>query len=206
MRPVLYLASASPRRTELLTQIGIPHLVLRVPAPEGEDEPRHIDESPLVYVQRTALDKAKQAATWIAQPEQRTYRDRIAGYPILAADTTVCLGDQIFGKPIDDNDAFTILSTLSDKTHLVYTAVVLKTLTGVYTALSSSEVSFKKLTPDDIRQYIKTGEPFGKAGAYGIQGYAARLIKNLNGSYSGVMGLPIFETSEMIIKSNISII
>ena len=198
--PLLYLASESPRRQELLKQIGIPHTVLRLPPVEGEDEPRRDNETPLVYVQRTALEKAQRAQQWLAQgkPESERLTDRHINLPILTADTTVALGDLILGKPVDALHAASILGQLSGQTHTVYTAVVLANRTDIYTELSTSLVSFKHLSQTEIAQYIETNDCFGKAGAYGIQGFAARFIRDLQGSYSGVMGLPLYETAELL--------
>jgi septum formation protein len=192
----IYLASASPRRSELLKQINIRHTVLDVPAPPGEDEPRHIGESPLQYVERTALDKAKRAIAWV-QSQPAVLNSTL---PILTADTTVALGDLILGKPADEDDAVQILRSLSARTHIVYTAVVLSHADKQWRALSTSRVSFKALSDEEITRYIVSKEPFGKAGAYGIQGQAASFISNLDGSYTGVMGLPLFETAELLKK------
>ena len=198
--PLLYLASASPRRQELLHQIGIPHTVLRLPPVEGEDEPRQANEPPVAYVQRTALEKAQRAQEWLAQAESGCQQSNHGqtNLPILAADTTVALGDTILGKPVDAQHAANILGQLSGQTHTVYTAVVLSHQTGLYTGLSTSLVSFKQLSQTEIAQYIETNDCFGKAGAYGIQGFAARFIRDLQGSYSGVMGLPLYETAELL--------
>lgn len=192
--PLLYLASESPRRHELLLQIGVPHTVLRLPAVNGEDEPRQPNETPLAYVQRTALDKAQRAKQWLASNASDNQTD----LPVLTADTTVALGDMILGKPVDVQHAALILGQLSGQTHTVYTAVVLAHQTDLHTRLSTSLVSFKPLSEKEILQYIDTGDCFGKAGAYGIQGFAARFIRELQGSYSGVMGLPLFETTELL--------
>ena len=198
--PLLYLASESPRRQELLHQIGIAHTVLRVPPVAGEDEPRQANESPLVYVKRTALEKAQRAQQWLAQgtPKLDQPTDGRINLPILAADTTVALGDMILGKALDAQHAASILGQLSGQTHTVFTAVVLAHQTGIYTGLSTSFVSFKHLSTEEIAQYIETKDCFGKAGAYGIQGFAARFIQDLKGSYSGVMGLPLYETAELL--------
>ena len=195
MSPHIYLASASPRRHELLLQIGIEHRVLNGPSPPGEDEPRMPGESPLDYVQRTAHDKAIRAQTWLNAQDQATH-DRTL--PILTADTTVALGDLVLGKPEDEQDAERILTMLSNREHVVHTALVLSTQKQQWFALSTSLVTFAELTQDEIRQYIDTGEPFGKAGAYGVQGYAAKFIKKIEGSYSGIMGLPLFETAQIL--------
>lgn len=191
----IYLASASPRRHQLLQQIGIEHTVLDVPTPPGEDEPRHKGESPLDYVQRTASDKAYRAQAWVRSLDQAKYDHN---RPILTADTTVSIGDLVLGKPTDQQDAARILSMLSNCEHVVYTAIVLITNNQRWTALSKSIVTFGSMTSQEIDQYIETGEPFGKAGAYGVQGYAAKHIKNINGSYTGIMGLPLYETSQLL--------
>lgn len=204
MKSTLYLASASPRRHDLLKQIGIAHTVLHVPSPPGEDEPRHTHESPLEYVKRTAQDKAIRAQEWLVQQDHFSLRSdqRTA---ILTADTTVALGDLVLGKPVDAQEASQILQFLSGKTHTVYTALVLSQAeldTGViwhqWQSLSTTQVSFAEIKKQEIDAYIATDEPYGKAGAYGIQGRAAQFIRRIEGSYTGVMGLPLFETNELI--------
>lgn len=195
MSSMIYLASASPRRHQLLLQIGVEHEVIDVPSPPGEDEPRHSGETPLDYVQRTAKDKAHRAKIWLNAQDQQSYD---CNRPVLTADTTVALGDDVLGKPIDANDASRILSSLSDCEHIVYTAIVLSTANREWTALSKSIVTFGKLSAQDISDYIATGEPFGKAGAYGVQGYAAKFIQKIEGSYSGIMGLPLYETAQLL--------
>lgn len=201
---LIYLASASPRRHELLKQIGVAHEVLHVPAPPGEDEPRLANESPLEYVERTALEKALRAQAWL---EQTTQLKSVTSNPcaILTADTTVCIDNRVLGKPKDQEEAEMILRELSGKTHTVFTALVLSQLDvdgknkwRQSRALSETRVTFREMTRSEIHAYIATGEPFGKAGAYGIQGYAAKYISNIVDSYSGVMGLPLFETSEIL--------
>lgn len=191
----LYLASASPRRHDLLLQINVAHEVIDIPAAPGEDEPRIKGESPLDYVQRTARDKADRAVKWLEKQDPDRFNLRAN---ILTADTTVAFGDLILGKPRDEADAKEILSLLSGKTHLVHTAVVCARGAMRWEALSTSEVSFGQLSLRDITDYIATKEPFGKAGAYGIQGNAARFIRELRGSYTGVMGLPLYETGQLL--------
>lgn len=189
--PRIYLASASPRRHEILTHMGVDHVILTVPAPEGEDEPRLPDESPQDYVKRTALDKAIRANSWIEQ-------NKLPRYPILTADTTVSLDGRILGKPESIQDAKYMLGCLSGKTHLVQTAVTL-TLKGVVNEhLSTTQVTFDTLSAHQIEEYASGDEPWGKAGGYGIQGKAAAFIVNVNGSYSGVMGLPVYETAQLL--------
>lgn len=215
MQSLLYLASASPRRHELLNQIGVEHEVLHVPAPPGEDEPRLCNESPLEYVQRTALDKALRAQSW-TQEQLSTKKKNEKRLAILTADTTVALNDLVLGKPQDKQDAKRILEQLSGQTHTVYTALVLSQTKlkepssqhsewHQWRALSVTQVTFCQLTEDMIQQYIETKEPFGKAGAYGIQGHGAKFIQKINGSYSGVMGLPLFETNTLLTLMNQSV-
>jgi septum formation protein len=215
----LYLASASPRRSELLTQLGVRHVVLTVPAVPGEDEPRHPNESPLAYVQRTAHDKADRCIEWLNRnalhpddkqasnnsPQGLNHSQQGLDQNLyaLTADTTVALGDQVLGKPADQEDARKTLSLLSNQTHLVHTAVVLCRGQERLAAISTSKVTFTALSAQDIEQYIATQEPFGKAGAYGIQGLAAQYICQLEGSYTGVMGLPLFETAQLLKKAGI---
>lgn len=187
----LYLASASPRRRELLTQIGIEHIVLTVPAPPGEDEPQHPGESAECYVKRTAREKAERGSEWLSAHS-------LSPLPILAADTTVILHGDVLGKPTDRAHAIEILSRLSGQTHHVHTAIVVAHNGVVHEAVSISAVSMRALSMNDIERYCDSGEPFGKAGAYGIQGLAGTFIEQLNGSYSGVMGLPVFETANLL--------
>ncbi|MER1968412.1 Maf family protein [Castellaniella sp. GW247-6E4] len=196
--PPLYLASASPRRREILDQLGIPHQVLHVPAPEGEDEPQWPGEAAADYVRRTAREKAERAVRWLADP------DRPEGLPspgealILAADTTVILDGEVLGKPRDLADAASMLARLSGRPHHVHTAVALAAHGRILESLSVSEVQFTRLSPHDIQAYCATGEPLGKAGAYGIQGRAGRFVQHLSGSYTGVMGLPAYEIAELL--------
>ncbi len=205
---IVLLASASPRRSELLNQIQVKHHVIQVPAAPGEDEPRLTGESPLEYVLRTALDKADRAIKWIMTDEAKRHSGiaslATAGSSqspiILTADTTVCIGEDILGKPCDEENAIEILRSLSGKTHWVHTAVVVSKGSRRAYEISSTEVTFDALTTDAIEHYVQTGEPFGKAGAYGIQGLAATFIRRIIGSYSGVMGLPLFETAQLLKK------
>lgn len=205
MPPFILLASASPRRHEILDQLCIPHGILRVPAPEGEDEPRLPGEPAADYVRRTARDKAERAAAWLAadgRPEPlpvdwpAAWRDA----PILCADTTVILGGDVLGKPHDAADAADMLRRLSGRDHEVHTAVVLAHQGAFHEAVSISTVRFQPLTQADIATYVDSGEPFGKAGSYAIQGRAAAFIAYLAGSHSGVMGLPAHETSRLLAR------
>lgn len=222
MKTTLYLASASPRRHELLNQIGVVHHILNVPATPGEDEPRHLNETPLAYVQRTALDKAIRAQEYLEKEpmlnvhpsfthqqtelhiDDRFQLERPIGKnkAILTADTTVAFGDLVLGKPTDAADAAQILKLLSGQTHTVHTAVVLFWNNQQWQVLSTSNVTFAVIPDDEIDRYIQTREPFGKAGAYGIQGYAAKFISRIEGSYSGVMGLPLYETATLLKQLN----
>ena len=200
--PFIYLASASPRRHELLKQMGVEHEVLHVPAPEGEDEPQLPNEAPENYVRRTAREKAIRAQDWL--PSRRLggpssmAPNRREDVAVLAADTTVVLEGDILGKPLDRADACAMLARLSGKCHTVHTAIALIRGELLLEDVSITEVHFANLTALEIDLYCDTGEPFGKAGAYGIQGRAGIFIKHIVGSYTGVMGLPVFETYRMI--------
>lgn len=190
-QPQLYLASASPRRRELLTQIGLAHTVLQVPAPPGEDEPQHAGESAAEYVKRTAREKAERGQQWRVSQQ-------LLELPLLAADTTVILDGDVLGKPADREHATAMLRRLSGTSHQVHTAVVVCHAGQYYEEVSVSEVHMRVLSTDDIARYCDSGEPFGKAGAYGIQGIAGTFISHLSGSYTGVMGLPVFETANLL--------
>jgi len=193
----IYLASRSPRRRELLSQVGVRyHLLLfrsRPDSPPDVDESILPNEQPDTYVERVA--RAKVQAGW------RLLRLRNLPFaPVLAADTTVALDGQILGKPADRKEAGEMLAALSGRRHDVFTAVALMRDERIDSAVSRSEVQFKQLSPEEIAQYIATGECDDKAGAYAIQGRAARFIMELRGSYSGVMGLPLFETGQLLEK------
>lgn len=194
----LYLASASPRRRELLTQIGLPHAVLRVPAPPGEDEPQHPGESAADYVRRTARDKAERGRDWLRAQS-------LPIMPLLAADTTVILDGQVLGKPADRDDAIRILQALSGQTHQVHTAVALWSGERLLESVSITEVQMRPLQADEIARYCDSGEPYGKAGAYGIQGLAGTFVSHIAGSYTGVMGLPLFETANLLRAAGIQV-
>ena len=181
-QPVVCLASVSPRRRELLSQIGVPHTVVGAHI----DETAHAGESPRDYVVRMARQKAL------------TVRERGERLPVLAADTTVVLDDVIYGKPRDRADGIAMLGRLSARTHGVLTAVAVADARGVDLRLSVSTVRFRGLTPEECAAYWDTGEPCDKAGGYAVQGAAAVFIESLSGSYSGVMGLPLFETAELL--------
>jgi septum formation protein len=191
--PFVYLASASPRRHEILDQMGVPHQVLQVPSPEGEDEPQLPGEPAEVYVERTAREKAQRAVAWLDQ-QQGMYRTA----PVLSADTTVILRGEILGKPENAQHAARLLRALSGTTHQVRTAVVMAQGTRLLEKTSVSTVTFQALDDADIENYCASGEPMGKAGAYGIQGLAGIFISHLSGSYTGVMGLPMHETAQLL--------
>lgn len=181
--PRLYLASASPRRRELLTQLGYPFAVLSVHVPEELSPGEHA----LDYVQRLAQDKA--LAGW------RACEGRL---PVLGSDTIVVLDDVILEKPSDEADALRMLSALSGRTHQVMTAVALATQSGVDVRLVTTQVTFRPLTAAEISEYWHTGEPADKAGAYGIQGIAGKFVSRIEGSYSAVVGLPLLETDLLL--------
>ncbi len=191
--PPVYLASASPRRHEILTQLGVPHQVLKVPSTGGEDEPRLPGESPAAYVERTAREKAQRALEYLKQAPQRP-----APHPVLAADTTVILHDDILGKPADVDEARHMLRRLSGTEHEVRSAVVLAEPGRMLETVSITTVRFAVLDENDIDAYCATGEPMDKAGAYGIQGLAGLFIEHISGSYTGVMGLPVYETGVLL--------
>jgi septum formation protein len=181
----VYLASGSPRRRELLHQIGVSFRVVGA----AVDEAALPGEAAPAYVARLAAAKAD--AGW----------DRSRGAveaPVLAADTAVVLDGRIFGKPADRQDAEVMLRQLSGRTHEVLTAVALRTAAGLYARLNRSEVTFRAIAIPEARAYWETGEPKDKAGAYAIQGRGAVFIADLRGSFSGVMGLPLFETAELL--------
>jgi septum formation protein len=186
----VYLASGSPRRRELLSQIGVPFQVLDVTV----DEARLPEEAPDAYVLRLARQKAD--AGWRARPGR-------SSAPVLAADTTVVLGGKILVKPIDRTDGEQMLRELGGRTHEVLTAVALATAQGLYSRTSRSEVTFRAISAAEAHHYWATGEPHDKAGGYAIQGGAAIFVAELKGSYSGVMGLPLFETAELLEQAGV---
>jgi septum formation protein len=183
----VYLASASPRRRQLLSQIGVPFQVLSVDV----DESIGAGEAPERYVLRVAEAKA------VAGLARRAAARRPEG-PVLGADTAVVAGGAILGKPADCADAERMLGLLSAGTHEVLTAVALAIDGGVLSRLSRSEVTFREITREEARDYWNTGESRDKAGGYAIQGYGAVFVRALRGSYSGVMGLPLYETAQML--------
>lgn len=191
----IYLASRSPRRRELLAQIGVRfHLLMFRDKPETDpelDEAPLAGESPPAYVERVA--RAKALAGW-----KRLEQRNLPRAAVLSADTTVAHDGRILGKPADRRDAAQMLATLSGSRHQVLTAVAVKHESQFECVLSVSDVEFKPLSADDIRQYTATGECDDKAGAYAIQGRAAQFVVELRGSFSGVMGLPLYETAQLL--------
>jgi septum formation protein len=191
----IYLASRSPRRRELLSHIGVKfHLLLfrnrPNAAPDVDEEPLE-GEEPRAYVMRVA--RAKAAAGW-----KRMLERNLPRAPVLAADTTVALAGRIFGKPASRQEAEAMLAELSGQRHEVLTAVVVQYEDQVESALSASEVQFRALAPEEIRDYVATGESDDKAGAYAIQGRAALFVSEIRGSQSGIVGLPLYETAQLL--------
>ncbi len=188
----IWLASKSPRRAELLQGMGVPFEVLQFTDDAGAqyevDESVHPGEPPRDYVRRVALDKALHALSYM--------RDRqLVARPLLSADTTVALGDRILGKPADAAEAREMLGVLSGQVHEVLTAVVVIDRHDIRQMLSVSRVHFMPLSTETIDRYIASGEPFDKAGAYGIQGHAGTFLADMQGSFTGIMGLPVHETA-----------
>ena len=188
----LILASGSPRRRELLQQIGVEFQV----HPVDMDESMRPGEGVLEHVQRLAIEKARLGYQQVSA--------RGTDPAVLAADTVVEVDGEVLGKPADNRQAAAFLARLSAKKHKVHTAVALVTGNNEFTAVSSSEVEFAELSENQISAYVETGEPLDKAGAYAIQGLAAQFIVKLTGSYSGVMGLPLYETAKIFSACGVS--
>ncbi|MFL9610911.1 Maf family protein [Methylobacillus sp. Pita2] len=180
----IYLASRSPRRAELLQQIGVEFVVI----PSDIDESVYNAESAADYVLRLAREKAHAGAASL----------QVLDMPVLAADTTVCVDGAILGKPASDEEAYAMLASMSGRWHEVHTGVALASNRGVGVALSTTRVKMAALSHGLIAAYVSSGEPRDKAGAYGIQGLGGTLIERIEGSYSGVMGLPLFETATLL--------
>ncbi len=200
MTDFIYLASQSPRRRELLAQIGVRCELLLADDDEDAEalEVARGGESPAAYVQRVTRLKLDAAV-------QRLARRGLRAAPVLCADTTVALGRTILGKPADFNEALAMLQALAGHTHRVLTAVAVQQGRRRFEALSTSRVTFGELTASQIKTYAATGEPLGKAGAYAIQGHAARHITHITGSYSGIVGLPLFETTGLLLAAGLKI-
>jgi len=191
--PFIYLASQSPRRRQLLEQLGVAYELL-LPGKDEDAESLEMvlpREAPKTYVQRVTQLKLDAALA-------RMKRRKLPAAPILCSDTTVALGREILGKPQDAADAQRMLRTLSGQTHRVMTAVAIGSARKRVQALSTSQVRFAPLTQAQIQKYVASGEPMGKAGAYAIQGRAAAWVSHLSGSYTGIMGLPLFEVAELL--------
>jgi septum formation protein len=192
---MIYLASASPRRQELLRQIGVGHEVIS----SNIAEVRAPGETPQEYVVRVALDKARHVAMLV---HDRGLPER----PVLGADTEVVLDGEVLGKPRDREHGVAMLHRLQGRTHEVLTAVVLRRAGRDYTALSRSRVTIAPMTAVEIDDYWSTGEAAGKAGAYAVQGRMAAFIECLEGSYSGVMGLPLFEVAQLFKQAGLKLL
>ena len=193
MAAFIYLASQSPRRRQLLDQLGLRHELL---LPDADEDAEALEavlpgEAPAVYVMRVTQLKLDAAL-------QRRKRRALSPAPIVCADTTVAIGRQILGKPADAAQARRMLADLSGRTHRVLTAVTVGAGTRRSQVLSVSRVTFARLTERQIHAYAASGEPLGKAGAYGVQGFAAAFISHISGSYSGIMGMPLFETAQLL--------
>lgn len=189
----IYLASTSPRRKELLHQIDVRFELL---VPDGDEDAESLEalrpgESPTVYVKRVTLAKAQAA-------RERLLRRSLPPAPILVADTAVALGGQILGKPADDADARRMLALLAGRKHRVLTAVAVVRADRTESRISVSRVWFARIAPVEIDRYVASGEPRGKAGAYAIQGAVARFVRRIEGSHSSIMGLPLFETAQLL--------
>ena len=191
----IYLASRSPRRRELLHQLGIQYEVLtqRIKSERGPDvnEDPLPGEKPRDYVVRVCRDKVESA--WL-----RVVQRKLPLRGVLAADTTVCIGDEILGTPADAAAAADFLARLSGREHEVLTAIAFKFGERMQAELSATTVRFRTLEPAEIERYVASGEPMDKAGAYGIQGHAGAFVTEIRGSYSGVMGLPLYETALLL--------
>lgn len=195
MKKRLYLASRSPRRAELLQQLGLETIFMAADV----DESPLPDEAPHDYVLRLAQAKAE---TGLAALQAQGGE----ALPLLAADTTVAIDGLILGKPEDDADARMMLLRMSGRWHEVHTGVAVASASGVHVRLSTTRVEMATLDEATIQAYIASGEPRDKAGSYGIQGLASTFIRRIEGSYSGVMGLPVFETSELLKQAGISVL
>lgn len=188
------LASASPRRCELLRQIGVSHVV----QPADLDEAERLGESPDQYVERLARSKAE----WVWQSRRQAGLEPL---PVLGADTTVTADGLVLGKPADEAELLATFARLSGREHDVLSAVALVSKAGTDSRLSRTRVQFRVVTVEEARTYWATGEPRDKAGGYAIQGYGAVFIEHIAGSYSGVMGLPLAETAELLIAAGVSV-
>ena len=196
----VYLASQSPRRRQLLEQLGVQYELLLADASEDAEALELVlkNEAPAAYVKRVTALKLDAAVA-------RLVRRKLPSAPVLCSDTTVAMGRTIYGKPENAQDAERMLSELAGRTHRVLTAIAVQQGAQRFQAVSTSRVSFEPMTAEKINAYVATGEPMGKAGAYGIQGRVAMHIMRINGSYSGIMGLPLWETATLLQAAGIKI-
>jgi len=190
---LVYLASQSPRRRQLLEQLGVRHELL---LPDVQEDAESLEvvltnEAPAAYVKRVTQLKLDAALI-------RLKRRGLPVAPVLCSDTTVAMGRTIFGKPLDNQDAVRMLTELSGKTHRVLTAVAIGSARNREIAMCESRVTFAEMSSRQIKAYVASGEPLGKAGSYAVQGRAAAFISHMSGSYSGIMGLPMFETAQLL--------
>ena len=203
MTDFVYLASQSPRRAQLLAQLGVRYELLLADDQEDAEALEVVlhNEAPASYVKRvTALKLAAAVA--------RRVRRKLPDAPVLCSDTTVALGRTIYGKPLGSDDAQAMLSALSGQTHRVLTAVAVQAAGAMpsrFEMTSVSRVSFADMSPAQIAAYVATGEPMGKAGAYAVQGRAAMYIRRISGSYSGIMGLPLHETAQLLRATGLAV-
>jgi septum formation protein len=199
----IYLASKSPRRRELLRQVGVEFELLSLRSDPGRgidvSEDAHSGEPALPYVERVAREKG--AFAWNV-----LHMRRMPLRPVLSADTTVTIDGEILGKPADQAEAMAMLERLSGRTHQVLTSVALHYIDIAEQVTQVSNVRFAKLSPATIKAYCATPEPYDKAGAYGIQGLAALFIEHIEGSHSGIMGLPVFETAQLLQKAGVKVL
>lgn len=199
----IYLASKSPRRRELLRQIGVDFelLLLRDTGPRGPDVSEEVlpNESPENYVVRVTREKAEYASKMMLLR-------RLPIRPVLAADTTVVIDGRVLGKPADKTEAMDMLRALSGRTHQVITSVALHHDENTWQVTQSSDVTLSPMTEDMMRAYCATTEPYDKAGGYGIQGMASVFIERIAGSYTGIMGLPLHETAQLLNQAGISVL
>ena len=196
----VYLASQSPRRRQLLEQLGVQYELLLADASEDAEALELVlkNEAPAAYVKRVTALKLDAAVA-------RLVRRKLPPAPVLCSDTTVAMGRTIYGKPENAQDAERMLSELAGRTHRVLTAIAVQQGAQRFQAVSTSRVSFEPMTAEKINAYVATGEPMGKAGAYGIQGRVAMHIMRIDGSYSGIMGLPLWETATLLQAAGIKI-
>jgi septum formation protein len=199
MHRFVYLASSSPRRKQLLEQIGVRYEVLLPDAHEDAEalEAARPNEVPETYALRVTLAKLRAA-------RERRRRRELPEAPILCADTTVALGARILGKPRDAQDAHAMLAALAGRTHRVISAVAVASGRRTLRAVNVSRVRFAQIPAAQIERYIASGEPFGKAGGYAIQSQIAAFVRHIEGSYSGIMGLPLYETAQLLRRARLA--